>query len=325
MKVRSVHPTMFLLLTMNACGGAPDGVGAADDSTGGSQQGLRAVGSTFSTTTTVATERRAWNPGSVVAPAPSVFNPGTPVDADLRPDGAMRFYGADPNLPTEGLQVDVVNVGTDPAYGPAGHLSINGIVFSTALYQYYGGTATAANTLNPGERGYLTAEIPYGFVQDCQSQVVQIDLDHNMQSGPNVFANDTRAVLAYETGVVCPLTWTTPINAATVGATLDSHEDGKSLQDIVSSVEIARIDGFRCSHCHNSAGGHVYAPSVAPDAVSVPLIDAFQPSGGNAEGAVNWACGSNPWATQFVAQPDSVKPPYLKAAFQKWLNDGILP
>jgi hypothetical protein len=330
MKTRSFHRFFSLFLTMTACGGAPDGVGAPAESAGKTQETLLARG-TFTTATiangATASPLRSNLAGSAVAPLATVSNPGTapPVDADLRPDGAMRFYGVDPNQPTEGLQVDVVNIGTDPAYGPASHLSINGYSFSTALYQYYGGTATALNTLNPGERGYLQAEIPTAFVLACSQYTVQIDLDHTMQSGPNVFANDTRTVLAYETGVVCPLAWTTPINTATVGTTLDVHEDGKSLQDIVSSVEIGRLDGHRCSDCHNNLHLYPYQPEVAPGAVSVPPIDPFQPSGGYVEGPVNWACGGNPWSQQFIAQPDSVKPPYLKAALQKWLNDGTLP
>jgi hypothetical protein len=313
---------------LSACIGAPDGGGLPDDKAATAAEGLGIAGSKVGATTlsnpSTPSATRVWV-GSIVAPFPTVkYVAPPPVDADLRPDGAMRFYGADPSLPTEGLQIDVMNVGTDPAYGPSGRLSINGSVFNTALYQY-GGTATAPNTLNPGERGYLTAEIPYGFVQDCQPYAVQIDLDQTMQSGPNVFANDTRAVLAYETGVVCPLGWSAPINAANLGQVAEPHEDGKSLQDIVSSVEIARLDGNRCSHCHNNTGAHAYQPDVAPDAISSPLIDAFQPSGGSLEGPVNWACGGNPWSQQFIAQPLSVKPQYLKDALQKWLTDGTLP
>jgi hypothetical protein len=328
MKTCSLHPVLFLFFTVTACGGAPEGVGAPDESAGKTQQDLFAR-NTF-TTAAIANGGTASPPrnplaGSIAAPIATVFSPVTPPDADLRPDGAMRFYGVDPNQPTEGLQVDVVNIGTDPAYGPTGRLSINGIAFSTALYQYYGGTATASNTVNPGERGYLEVEIPTGFLLDCSQYTVQIDLDQTMQSGPNVFANDTQTVLAYETGVVCPLGWTTLINSATVGASLSVYEDGKSLQTIVSSVESGRQDGHRCSDCHNNLNLHPYQPDMPPGSVSVPPIDAFQPSGGNVEGAVNWACGFNPWSQQFIAQPDGVKPPYLKAAFQKWLNDGTRP
>jgi hypothetical protein len=322
----SILSSASLSLVLGACGGASEGGDSAND---GTQQELRRV---------------SIDPGDVLDPAPAppvvvrpppvftvpppvatvVYDPGPP-NADLRPDGAMRYYG--PAQPTLGLQIDVVNVGTTPATGAAGRVSIAGSVFNVALYQYYGGTASAPNTVNPGERGYLKADVPPNFLALCGAYQVQIDLDHTLQAGTNVFANDTRSVLAYETGGVCRLNWSTPINGATLGQEPDAHEAGKSLQDIVSSIEVARVDGNRCSTCHNSgtnpASSYVaapYRPNVAPGVASAP-IDPFMFIGGN-EG---WACGGNPWASQFIAVPDNVsysKPKYLKDAFRKWLSDG---
>lgn len=320
--------SLSLALVLNACGGVSE-----DDRNAGAgmnQEDLSRVNlDPPDEADPIAPPAPRPRPPVVFTPAPVatvVFDPVAPGGgSDLRPDGAMRYYG--PANPTLGLQIDVVNVGAAPAYGPTGRVSIAGSVFNVALFQYYGGTAIPANTVNPGERGYLKALIPTTLLSLCGAYQVQIDLDHTMQSDAGAFANDTRSVLAYETGASCKLNWTTPINGATLGVAPDQHEAGKSLQDIVSSIEIARVDGNRCSTCHNSgtnpASNNIpepYRPNVAAGVPSAP-IDPFLYVGGNQA----WVCGSNPWARQFIAVPDGVsysKPQYLKDAFQKWVNDG---
>jgi hypothetical protein len=313
-----------LSFVLGACGGVSEGSSTTND---GDQEALRRADPDLPVAEARAPTPPPRRPPVVFFPGPVatvVYDPGPP-NADLRPDGAMRYYG--PAEPTLGLQIDVVNVGTTPAYGPSSHVNIEGSVFSAVLYQYYGGTATAANTVNPGERGYLKADVPPSLLLPCLEYQVQIDLDHTMQSGTGVFDNDTRTVLPYETGLSCKLNWSTPINGATLGQEPDQHDAGKSLQDIVSSIEIARIDGNRCSTCHNSGTNptsnnipEVYRPNVAAGVPSAP-IDPFLFIGGN-EG---WACGGSPWAEKFIAVPANAsyaKPQYLKDAFQKWLSDG---
>jgi hypothetical protein len=247
--------------------------------------------------------------------------PGTPVIyiptySDLQLDGTMRFYGG--GTPTLGLQIDVTNIGNAPAYGPSGRVSINGVVLSGALYQYYGGSATnQPNTVNPNEHGYIKVEVPTYLMAACQTYAVQIDLDHTMQAGDgNPFANDSGNV-----STTCALGWSTPIDTLHLGHAPDPIIAGKSLQDIVSSVVSGRADGLLCSTCHNAQSGSnfAYRPNVTPGVASAP-IDPFMFIGGD-EG---WACGGNPWARQFINLPASVyvKPEYLKDAFNKWLNDG---
>lgn len=247
--------------------------------------------------------------------------PAPPPDSDLRPDGAMRYYGGSG---TWGLQIDVVNIGTTPATGTSGRVAIGPYFFTGKLYQYWGGTATTLNTVNPKERGYIKIDVPANLLSLCGAYQVQIDVDRSMQAGANPFANDTRSVLAYETGASCRLTWYRPVNGATLGHEPDAKIAGKSLRDIVSSVEIARGDNNKCSACHHNASPYPYAPAVAQNAASDPLIDPFTP----VSGTEAWLGTSAPWLPRFLELPESgsaaAKPAYLKDAFRKWLLDGAI-
>ncbi|HMJ12647.1 MAG TPA: hypothetical protein VK524_14590, partial [Polyangiaceae bacterium] len=301
-----------------ACGGAAEG-NTVEDEVGGEAIGANQEAISFGTVATSTFQKQypAVSPiikGTYRPPigpiGPIVADP-TP-NSDLRPEGAMRFYG--PAQPTLGLQIDVTNIGTSPAYGPSGRVIIAGSIYSATLYQYYGGTATAANTVNAGERGYLLVRIPPNVLSRCGSYGVQIDVDHNMQNGTNAFANDLRPTLAYETGVTCRLAWTSPLNAATLGtaptqAMGSKFAAGSSLQDIVSSIQPGRPDGMRCSSCHNSTDVNPYRPPVAKGGVSAPAVDPFQFYGGSQ----GWACGSDPWAFRF-ANTAYPKPQYLRDA-----------
>jgi hypothetical protein len=222
------------------------------------------------------------------------------------------------------VQIDVVNIGTTPATGASGRVSIGPYPFPGKLYQYYGGTATAPNTVNPKERGYIKIDVPANMLSLCGSYPVQIDLDRTMQAGPTPFANDTRSVLAYEQGASCRLTWYRPINGATLGYEPDAKVAGKSLRDIVSSVEIARPDNNKCSACHNSNSSYPYSPTVAPGTASNPPMDPFELVSLNQA----WLGTSDPWLPRFLELPESgsaaAKPAYLKNAFRKWLLDGAI-
>jgi hypothetical protein len=262
--------------------------------------------------------------GTIVPPIGTIFQPPVlPPDSDLRPDGAMRYYGGGA---TWGLQIDVVNIGTTPATGTTGRVSIGPYTFTGSLYRYYIPNATPLppNTVGPRERGYIKVDIQPNLLSPCGAYPVQIDLDHTMQAGANPFANDSRSVLAYQTGIACRLTWYRPINGATLGHEPDPASAGKSLRDIVSSVEIGRADGNRCSACHHSTSTFPYHPTVAAGAASNPLIDPFQPISGTEA----WLGTSNPWLPRFLELPESgtasAKPAHLKDAFRKWLLDGAI-
>jgi hypothetical protein len=321
---------LFALVSVGlstACGGAADGT--AEESADNTEIASGTDALTFNASAANTTLQTPYSSATrlgfgIIRPptvpiGPIVADPNPP-NSDLRPEGAMRYYG--PAQPTLGLQIDVTNVGTTPAYGPSGRVIISGSIYSATLYQYWGGTATAANTVNPGERGYLLVRIPPNLLAPCGSYGVQIDVDRNMQTAATAFANDTRSTLAYETGVVCRLSWTSPLNAATLGAAPTAamgskFAAGSSLQEIVSSVYAGRPDGMKCSGCHNSTDANPYRPPVAKNGVSAPLVDPFQFYGGSQ----GWACGSDPWAFRFANTTYS-KPQYLRDALRKWMADG---
>ncbi len=287
------------------CGAAPGDVGSTSDE-------LKAIGTLpDDPPDPVAVPRKP--PIRVILPIGPITTVGVaPPQADLKPDGVMRYYGG--GTPTLGLQINVTNVGDTPATGASGRVNVAGVVLSAALYQYYGGTSTVPNTVNPGEHGYIKVEVPANLLVACHAYAVQIDLDHTMQQGdPPVFANDSGSV-----STVCPLSWTTPIDQLNLGHVADPSVQGKSLSNIVSSFVSGRPDGALCSSCHNSGASYPYHPSVAPNGSGT--IDPFLP----ASGTTAWVCGSNPWGPQFINLPVSVYPhtPHLKEAVGKWLSDG---
>jgi hypothetical protein len=231
--------------------------------------------------------------------------------SDLRPDGTMRFYGAGAEI---GVQINVTNVGNAAATGPSGQVNIGGRVANASLYQYYGGTATTANTVNPGQRGYLMVHLPAGSLTPCSKYLVHIDTTRTMQAGlPDPFVNDEATVATQ-----C-LQWTTPVTSDNFFIS-DPLINGKSIGRIVSSAVVGRRDGFLCSHCHYTGSGLPYSPPVTRDGTAT--IAPGQIIAGR-----TWA-GSGGWAQAFVHMPTDVpnlvssKPFYLQALVQTWIDDG---
>ena len=283
------------LTTLLGCGAAPEGTDEPSAELGSTEEALIIKKP----------------PGTGTLP-PIIYLP--PSIADLALDGVMRYYGG--GTPTLGLQINVTNIGDSPATGVSGMVSINGTVLSGALYQYSGGTATTANTVNPGQRGYIKVEVPASLMSPCTPYTVKIDLGHTMQAGDaTVFNNDTSIVTT-----VCPLTWTAPIEAKHFGHPPDPAIAGKKLGDIVSSFVSGRPDGVLCSSCHNSGASLPYHPNV-PAGVG-QTIDPFT----NISGNESWACSSNTWASQFIYLPVAKYPhtEVLKEAVAKWQSDGAL-
>jgi len=126
--------------------------------------------------------------------------------SDLVADGLMHFSIYDAT--TVGVRIDVTNVGNAPAVGTGGHVVVINSIWGAKLYQYAGGTANpAANTLNPGEHGYILTFLPNGMLKPCHSYPVNIDFDRSMQAGPiDPFANDQ------STSATQCLSWTSPID-----------------------------------------------------------------------------------------------------------------
>jgi hypothetical protein len=229
-----------------------------------------------------------------------------PAGSDLRLEGTMRYYANGPS--SIGLQINVVNIGNRPATAASGTVSVAGLQVTGALYQYFGGSATAPNTVNPGERGYIKVDLAAGTLAPCGHYPVHIDLGRTMQSGsPDPFANDSGQVATQ-----C-LAWTTPIDGDDLGVTPDPLIAGKTIEGIVSSEVSGRADGLLCSACHYAGSGHPYSPPVA--AGGTAQIAPTDVIGGH-----TWA-GPGGWADQFMAQT-AIKPAHLRDMFNVWRTDG---
>ena len=301
----------FGLCLATACGAAPDDVGSQGDELRVVSNDGTDVADPVDTTTTVSRVRV----GTIFNTPPVATVVFTPPNADLKLDGVMRYYGG--GTPTLGLQINVTNVGSTPATGASGRVIVANTVLSGALYQYYGGTSQQANTVNPGEHGYIKVEVPTGLLAACSVYSVQIDIDHTMQAGDaSVFANDSANV-----STVCPLHWTTPIDQVTLGHVAAPALQGKTLGNIVSSFVSGRPDGLLCSHCHNANASYPYHPAVPP--YGSAYIDPFLP----VSGTQTWICGGPPvWSDLFINLPVTTYPhtPDLKEVVSKWVADGAI-
>lgn len=313
---RTHSVTALLVVSLSsllACGAAPDGSEDPTNAELGSSEQELSLGSASVTAVSKSSTALIGKPPIVVIKYPPVI--WVPLaQGDLVLDGVMRYYGG--GTPTLGLQINVTNIGDSPVTGATGTVSINGNVLTGALYQYYGGTATTANTVNPGQRGYIKVEVATSLMAPCTPYSVKIDLGHQMQFGDaTVFNNDSSVVTT-----VCPLTWTTPIGAVHLGHQPDVSVAGKKLGDIVSSAVSGRPDGMLCSSCHNSGASLPYHPNVP--AGGTATIDPFL----NISGNESWACSSNTWASQFVYLPVAKYPhtDVLKEVVGKWRDDGAL-
>lgn len=230
--------------------------------------------------------------------------------ADLQLEGTMRFYGWE--TPVNGdvsVQIDVKNTGNAPATGASGRIYAANVVRPTVLYQYWGGTATAANTVNPGERGYLLVQIPLSFIKQCQSYTVELDLDHTMQyerGYTGVFTNDLG-----QARTQC-LTWDSPITTELLGHVPDPLLQGKRLSEIVGGFVQGSPAGL-CSNCHHSnATERRYSPSVAQGAGSnIRKTDVID--------GKTWAFAGG-WVDDFAAV--YWKPADLKLALRMWVANG---
>ncbi|HEY4185446.1 MAG TPA: hypothetical protein VGP07_10275 [Polyangia bacterium] len=265
------------------------------------------------TATSSALSKVGTDPPVITKPV-KVLPPVTQLVSDLKPDGVMRFYSHDAT--TLGVQINVTNVGNAAAWGPAGSVTINGAAFDSVLYQYYGGTSQMANTVNPGEHGYILVFVPNATLGACASYTLHIDTGHNMQAGlPDPYANDQAAVATQ-----C-LSWTATISSNNFPISGPPLE-GSSLGRVVSSVDIGRLDNLRCSACHyQNAPGRTYQPPVAQN--SSAIISPTQIISG-----LTWTQPGG-WADRFLLRPtDSSlgsKPYHLKMLVEEWINDGRNP
>jgi len=275
------------------------------------------------TTKTAGTTTATTAATATTATAPIQVAPAAPNTADLVATGRARFSTGGANGWWD-VFIDVVNVGNVAAHGASGNTQVAGWSAGSALFQYFGGTATTPNTVNPGERGYVKVTIPPYNLSRCGSYELFLDLGRSMQSGPGVFDNDHSYVKTQ-----C-LEWTSQINVDNfpplVGLTVAEQNmiSGKTLQGIVSSFQVGRVsDGNLCSACHFETASRSYRPPVA--AGGHARIRANDVVGGR-----TWT-GTDGWAFKFMARPSQPatdlgsKPVYLKTLFSQWVADGSRP
>lgn len=229
--------------------------------------------------------------------------------ADIAPDARVRFYPY-----TTGLiqfQLDVKNVGNLPVTATTLRVRIGGRDVDAGFWRYNGDPAHPEkfHTVDAGGTGYLIGTLPTNTLGYCNSYTVWIDVLRAAQSGTyDPFGNDVATV-----STPC-LQWSTPISSfALEGQSVDPLIQNKSLQSVVSSVEIGRGDGLRCSACHYSGSGRSYSPPVAQNAWA--WIGPNDMISGR-----TWA-QTGGWAQRFSAQT-AVKPYHLRSAFDTWRRQG---
>jgi hypothetical protein len=248
--------------------------------------------------------------------------PHLPAATDLRPTGDVSFTDG-PAM--QAVLVDVVNVGTRPVSGDA-RVALGSVAVVGSLYAYDVAPGADPRVLPQHARGYFALALPLGTVRRCGAYALHIDVDHTLQAGaPDPFADDA------VTGTAPCLSFTTPITARTLGEAPDAIIAGYSLDDIVNSRVVARTSDHRlCSACHYRTSGNVYHPPVDEGGTSTiaptDLIDDPRVTTTHLP-ARSWAGGSAPgWAYQFTqhtaATDPGVKPAYLRAVMQRWIDDG---
>ena len=128
----------------------------------------------------------------------STFALASNTDIDLT--GKVRYYAAGTQT---GVQVDVVNKGHHPAFGPNVEVRIkdrNGNLiteqFGLKLYQYSGGTATTPNTVNSNQQGYIALRLPAG-VSLFNGENLQVRVRGEGQAN---FGTDQRKAIACRKG-----------------------------------------------------------------------------------------------------------------------------
>jgi len=110
--------------------------------------------------------------------------------------------------------------------------------------------------------------------------------------------------------------WTVPLDLAKLGMPSNPKVDGKTLQQIVSSVLAGRDDGKLCSDCHNrSAAAGGYGVPVESGKSSSPILSIQLQLDGH-----RWA-GPGGWAERFIANP--TKPEGVKNLLKAWKDSGF--
>ncbi len=114
--------------------------------------------------------------------------------ADVEVAGRVRVFKG-PN--TYSIQIDVKNDSNNrAAFGPDVYVRLkdrhgNLITeqFNRKMYQYYGGTATTPNTLNPKQLGYIPITVSTASVNLVHGQEIRVKINGDGQSN---FGSDSR-------------------------------------------------------------------------------------------------------------------------------------
>ena len=131
---------------------------------------------------------------------------------DLIPTSVrFREIIADDVSGTKALRVQVLvqNIGTEDVKATSGGLLVGAHWKLASVYgPSSGGSFVLGEEIRPGETGLMSFSVPLGGMTHCQRVKVIIDTARKIQSGPAaVFANDTRFLVARETGnpLMCAL------------------------------------------------------------------------------------------------------------------------
>ncbi len=111
------------------------------------------------------------------------------------------------------------------------------------------------------------------------------------------------------------LGWNEPIYSAQFGLEPNKNVDGKTLAEIVSSLDYGRDDGKTCISCHNSdeaLGDYGYELELDEAAYEMESTDVIS--------GRSWA-GEDGWASRFSV--NETKPKNVKAVFKAWMKGGF--
>ncbi len=113
-------------------------------------------------------------------PAARVINNIHPLFVRMATHYNMRIYQKGNQV---AIQIDLKNIGTLAGFGP--HMSVNlkgiGYFPDAAMYPYWGGNVSKANTIFPGDLGYIPLTLPAG-VRILQGQAVDVTITPAGQS-----------------------------------------------------------------------------------------------------------------------------------------------
>lgn len=107
----------------------------------------------------------------------------------------------------QSVYVYVKNVGNRPLKAINAQVKINGVVYDGLLYGPDNRGGSLGGPIEVGETGKIIVSRPVGSYHHCQGLQIHIDPRRRLQaatSGADVFANDSKSLIAFEYGNIRP-------------------------------------------------------------------------------------------------------------------------